>query len=322
MPAIHQLKGFTLRKLAITAVMALAVLSLSSTAHAEPVQEVNFQIKDVSKDGRYTIVFGANAYDTTGAPPPLVTTNQIRLPSGVRIRREFLRTDYQCKVADVRDALVTPDGARSYTSRLNNLQASLKRTRKKLKPGIVRGVEKCIGAQIGKGRVKADVRPTFPDPADANLFLYLAKPNKKGAKAAIGVLVVLNEKGIFVKNNPFFATLRLTFLINVFDETSPDGKLGYRLDLPGGGAAGVRVSLAEVSVTTPGITRVTRKVKCLRKNKKRRCVKRKVTTQKLFWLTKPTCPATGQLGFNAFYQYETGLTSTLNAQIPCPRFTT
>ncbi len=300
--------------------VVLALLGLASVAHAEPVQEFNFQIKNIKKDGRYTLVFRSNSFDTTGEPPPLVTDNTVRLAAGVKIRREFLKKDYQCKADNVRDALLAPDGNRSYTKRLTNLAATLKRTRKRIRKGLERGVKTCIRAQVGRGRVLADVRPTFADPAAADLFLYLAKPTKKGAVAAMGVLVVLDENSIFVKNNPFFKTLRLTFTVNIFNDPTPDGRFGYRLDLPGGGAAGVRVSLAEVEVTTPGITRVKRTVKCLRR-KKGKCVKKKVLKkQNIFWITEPTCPASSLLDFEAFYKYETGQETTKTAQLPCPRF--
>ena len=46
----------------------------------------------------------------------------------------------------------------------------------------------------------------------------------------------------------------------------------------------------------------------------------KVSTQKLFWLTQPTCPASGQLPFQGFYRYETGQETTHDSQLPCPRF--
>ncbi len=314
----HNVKRIALSSLSL-AVMSLAVMSLASVASAEPVQEFNFQIKDIKPDGRYTIVFTANSYDTTGQPPPLVTANSVRFAAGVNIRPEFLKRDYQCNVEKVRDALLAPEPGMSFTKRLSNLAATLKRTRKQLRPGLAPGVETCIRAQVGKGTVLADARPSFPDPVPANLFVYLAKPTAKGAAAALGVLVVLDENSTTVKASPILATLRLVFTVNLFNDPSADGRYGYRLELPGGGAAGVRVSVAELRVTTPGISQIKKTVTC-RKKKRGKCTKRNVTTKKLFWLTQPTCPATGQLGFEAFYQYETGLTSTTAAQLPCPRF--
>ena len=114
-------------------------------------------------------------------------------------------------------------------------------------------------------------------------------------------------------------SLRLIYTVNLFEDPTPDGLYGYRLDLPAPGTSGVRVSLAELTVKTPGITEVKQTVTCLRK-KKGKCVKRKVTKTNTFWLNKPTCPVSGQLGFEAFYTYETGAATTKTVQVPCPRF--
>lgn len=304
--------------LALSALL-LAALALSPAAQADPVQQFSIGLTDIKPAGRFTVVFRANSFDTTGAPPPLVIENSVRLAAGLTIRKEFLNKDYWCNVEKVRDALLAPDPGKRYTARLTNLAATLKRTRKRIRPGLEPGVKTCIRAQVGRGTVLADARPSFADPAPANLFLYLAKPTAKGAKAALGVLVVLAEDSDFYKNNPFLQSLRLVFTVNIFDDPTPDGRFGYRLQLPGGGAGGVRVSLAELEVKTPGVSQERKTVTC-RQKRKRRCVKRNVSSKKLFWLTQPACPATGRLPFEAFYKYETGLTTTLGTALPCPRF--
>ena len=307
-----------MRRIAL-ALLALALLTLAPAAQAEPVQQFSLGLTDIKPAGRFTVVFRANSFDTTGAPPPLVTENTVRMAKGLTIRKEFLNKDYWCNPEKVALALIAPDPGKRYTERLANLAATLKRTRAKLRPGLEPFVKTCIRAQVGRGTVLADARPAFADPAPANIFLYLAKPKAKGAIAALGVLVVLAEDSPFYKNNPFLQTLRLNFLVDIFDEPTPDGRFGYKLVLPGGGAGGVRVSLAELEVKTPGLSQEQKTVTCLQK-KKGRCVKRKVTTKKLFWLTQPTCPASAQLPFQAFYKYETGATTTLDSLLPCPRF--
>ncbi len=309
---------FSVKGVFVCALVA-AFLSLTGVAGADPVQEFNVQIKDIKPDGRYTIVFTANSYDTTGEQPPLVTDNIFRFAAGVKIRPEFLTKDYQCNVDRVSEALLVPDGKLNYTQRLRNLPASLKRTRSKLPAATATDVEKCARAQIGEGNVVADVRPVFKDPVPANFFVYLAKPKAKGADAAFSVLVVLDETSWLWKGSPFLRTFRLGLTIDLFDEPSADGRYGYKLILPGGGAAGVRASVVELRVTTPGLTQLKTTVTCLTK-KKSKCIKRKVTSKKLFWLTQPTCPASGQLGFESFYKYETGLSQTRTVDLPCPRF--
>ena len=304
--------------LALSALL-VAALALTPAAQAEPVQQFSVGLTDIKPAGRFTVVFRANSFDTTGAPPPLVTENSVRLAAGLSIRKEFLNKDYWCNVDKVRQALIAPDPGKLYTERLSNLAATLKRTRTVIRPGLEPAIRTCIRSQVGRGTVLADARPTFADPAPANLFLYLTKPTAKGAKAALGVVVVLAEGSDFYKNNKFLQTLRLIFTVNIFDEPSADGRFGYRLKLPGGGAGGVRVSLAELEVKTPGISKDVKTTTCLSKLKGK-CVKRKVTSKKLFWLNQPKCPMTGTLPFEAFYKYETGLTTNLATELPCPRF--
>ena len=74
-------------------VMLLALLYPATIAHADPVQEFNVQLKDVKPDGRYTIVFTANSFDTSGEPPPLLTSNTVSFAAGVKIKPAFLTSD-------------------------------------------------------------------------------------------------------------------------------------------------------------------------------------------------------------------------------------
>ncbi|HMS63287.1 MAG TPA: hypothetical protein PKD63_13485, partial [Solirubrobacteraceae bacterium] len=70
-PPFHQ-RGVTVKRILVSALL-LALLSPAAIAQAAPVQEFNVQLKDVKPDGRYTIVFTANSFDTSGEPPPLLT---------------------------------------------------------------------------------------------------------------------------------------------------------------------------------------------------------------------------------------------------------
>jgi hypothetical protein len=293
------------------AVLCALLVALAVPAFAEPVQEFNVQLKDIKPDGRYVVVFTANAYDTTGEQPPLVTDNQFRVAGGIRVRPEFRTKDYQCDVNAVREALVTPDGNLTYTQRLRDLAGTLKRTRSKLRPAIVPRLETCIRANIGSGKVAADVRPIFKELVPANFFVYLAKPKNKGAEIAFSVLVVLDENGWLYKQSPTLRTFRLALTFPGYWEPSADGRFGYRFVLPGGGAGGVRASVSELEVTIPGITQT----KCVKK-KKGKCL----SSKKLFWITQPTCPTSGQVRFESDYVYETGFKITKGLDLPCPRF--
>jgi hypothetical protein len=310
-----------MRRLAILIAAVLALPVLAPAASAEPVQEFNVQLKDVRADGRYTIVFSSNSYDTSGEQPPVVTSNDVRFAAGVTIRKEFLTPRYRCDVPRLRDVLVdNPEAAPVMSKRVDQLPATLKRIRDDITPNAARIVETCIRAQIGKGIVVADTRPFIADPIPAKLFLYLSKATAKGAIASFGVLAVLDESSKPYKEIGLLQSLGpLSFTTNVFNEPSADGVYGYRLALPSGPVGIVKISLAELRVTTPGITAVKDRVTCARRSGGT-CRKRKVTKQRTFWLTQPTCPASSTLGFEASYVYETGQAMTKTQRLPCPRF--
>ena len=83
--------------------------------------------------------------------------------------------------------------------------------------------------------------------------------------------------------------------------------------------SGLRISVAELKVTTPGITKTTVGTECVKK-RGRKCVKSTSKVTRSFWLTQPTCPASGQVAFRSDYGYETGLATERTIQVPCPRF--
>jgi hypothetical protein len=89
--------------------------------------------------------------------------------------------------------------------------------------------------------------------------------------------------------------------------------------LPSGPINGIQISVAEVHVTTTGLSLTKKKTKCL-KRKGGKCVKKKVKKTNLFWFTQPKCPAGGQLSFQAFYGYATSPDETKTISIPCPKF--
>src|SRR5829696_10374605 len=87
--------------------LALAGLALAAPAAAvaEPVQQFSFQVKDLKPGGRFTLIFTARSFDTTGAVPPSPTENYLRLPAGATLRREFLTKRWFCDGPALRDAI-------------------------------------------------------------------------------------------------------------------------------------------------------------------------------------------------------------------------
>src|SRR5215218_1421932 len=94
-----------------TLVLALAGLALAApaVAQAEPVSQFSFQVKDLKPGGRYTLLFNARTFDTTGGVPPSPTSYFMRIPKGATLRKEFLTRRFFCDGPALRTAIDTMD---------------------------------------------------------------------------------------------------------------------------------------------------------------------------------------------------------------------
>src|SRR5262249_47757027 len=113
---------------------------------------------------------------------------------------------------------------------------------------------------------------------------------------------------------------KVVLAANFFNDPTPDGRFGYRLEIPAGAVQGVRISVAEGNVNKPGLTDTEKKKKCTQ-HRHGKCTKRSVKKTKLFWFTEPTCPSSNQLPFESVYQYE-GVSAPVvkDITVPCPPF--
>ena len=75
--------------MALIALLALGV----PAALAEPVQQFSIQLKDLTADGRYSVVYTSNAFDTTGEAPPALEEASLRLATGMTIDPSSGQTD-------------------------------------------------------------------------------------------------------------------------------------------------------------------------------------------------------------------------------------
>jgi hypothetical protein len=305
----------------LIAAAVLAVLVPISLAQAEPVQEFSFQLKDVRPDGRFTVVFNSRTYDTSGGIPPVLKQNYLRLPAGSQFNKAFLNKKFYCNGQKLLDSLrLNPDPKVKFYKRVENLQALVKRLKgDPSERKNVKNIQTCIRAKIGQGTVQVDARPFVNELIPAKIYLYFGKATQKGAVASFWILGVPDENSSVVNSIPVVRDTRVALASNFYNEPTA-GKYGYKLVLPTGAIQGINISVAEVDVTTKGLTLTKKKTTCL-KRKKGRCVKKKVKKTNVFWFTKPTCPPSGQLSFLAFYGYDPpqpNITKTI--ELPCPKF--
>jgi hypothetical protein len=304
----------------VVAMALLGVLLPIAIAQADPIQEFSFQLKDVKKDGRFTVVFRSRTYDTTGGQPPALTSNYLRLPDGAKFNRTFLSKRYYCDADKLlKDLQAAPETNMPFYKRVDKLKATLKRIKSRLSKASIKNVQVCAGAEVGRGSVDVDARPLFNELIPAKIYLYFSKGTDPGSLASFGILGIPDETAQIVKDNPIIATTRVVAHTNWFNDPTPDGVYGYKLVLPVAPVTGLRITITRVDVTTKGLSLVKKKKSCAKK-RHGKCVKKKVKKTVKFWFTPPTCPASGQLSFQAFYAYETGLESTKTIQLSCPNF--
>ena len=298
----------------VAALTVLACLGAVAVAQGVVIQEFSFQLKDVKAWGGYTVVFNSRSYEPSGGIPDELKQNYLRIPKGAVVPKLFRNKRFYCDAKKLVDQVRMDKGSGRFTPFINNLLKGKKKPPKNNKNLI----DVCRFARIGTGRVLVDARPFEERPIPADLMMFWAKP-APGAVAAFAIVGIPDETVPVVKENP---TVRETVPVinaNFYSEKTPDGLYDYKLVLPTGPINGIRISVAEVKVTTTGMTYIKKTKKCTKK-RHGKCVKRKTTTKRTFWFTEPTCPASGKLSFQAFYGYDTAPDQLKTSEIPCPKF--
>jgi hypothetical protein len=256
------------------------------------------------------VVFNSRSYDPSGGIPAELDQNYLRLPKGAVVPKVFRNKKYYCEAKKLVDKVRLEKGSGRFTPYLEKLLKG-KRTQPRSAKNLV---QVCRYARIGTGRVLVDARPFEQRPIPADLQMFWAKP-APGAVAAFAIVGIPDETFPVVKENPTVRETVPTINANFYSEPTANGLYDYKLVLPTGPINGIRISVAEVKVTTTGI--IHKKRTCTKK-RRGKCVKRK--TKRSFWFTEPPCPPSGQLSFEAFYGYKTEPDQLKTVTIPCPDF--
>ena len=189
----HTLRG--------TLLLVMLLVFGVSGAIADPVQEFGVQIKNVTADGRFSVVFTSNSFDTTGAPPPGLTEASVRLAKGITIKPEFLRKDRLCQTGKLRLILLAHASSNvKYQAMLGNLAATQKRIGGKLNRASLRIVDTCRRAFVGRGTFTLDARPNFPDVIPGFMYVFLSPPSAKGAIGGFGIMSLYDQSAPIVRN--------------------------------------------------------------------------------------------------------------------------
>jgi len=299
----------------LIALTALAALSVVALAQGAVMQEFNFQLKDVTPAGHFTVVFSSRSFDASGGIPDTLTEDYIRLPRGGGIRKQFVNKRYYCDVKKLVAMLRTSKPA---TVRFDDF-LNQKLRGKKLPPKNPKDlIAVCRFARVGSGTVLVDARPFVEPPIPAKLEMFWTKPSP-GAVGTFGIVGIPDESAQIVRDNPTIRDSYPIVNVNFLNDPTPDGLYGYKIVLPTGPVNGLRISVAAVHVTIPGMTLTHKRTKCLQ-HRHGRCVKKKVRKTDLFLFTRPTCPASGQLSFQAFYAYANSPSETKTIELSCPKF--
>jgi len=308
----------------LLAFAVLAVLAPIAVAQADVVQEFSFQLKDVKKDGRFTVVFTSRSYDTSGGIPPDLKENYLRLPKPAVLAKEIRNKKYYCNAARlIKDLQANPRPGK-FANRVKNLKPFIKLLKKANLASdrkALANAETCDRSHVGQGTVQVDARPLFSELIPGEFFMFFGKGSISGAVGSLQIVGMTDEDSAIVKGLPVTVReTRVPVALNFVNDPTPDGKFGYKLVLPTGPIAGINVSFAEVTAVNNGLTIVKKKTTCT-KRKRGKCVKRKVKTKKTFWFKRPVCPPSGKLNFQAFYGYDDPTPDiTKDAELPCPSF--
>ena len=153
------------------------------------------QLKDVKPDGRYTIVFTANSFDTSGEPPPLLTSNTVRFASGVNIRKEFMTSTYKCDVGLLRDALLAGEGERLLLQAPGQPRRDLQARQGPDDARVAQGRRDMASARRSEPERSSSTRAPSACPIRCrrSSTSSSSKPQAKGAFASFGIFAVLDE---------------------------------------------------------------------------------------------------------------------------------
>jgi hypothetical protein len=304
-------------------VLASAVLALlvPVAALAYPVQEFNFQVKDIKPDGRFTVIYSSATYDSSGGIPPLVRESYLRLPLGAVVRKEFLEKKYYCDAGKlIKDLQAAPEQSMQFARRVDKLAVTIKRVRSRLNQKALRNAETCSRSRLGAGTAQLDARPFYDELIPSVFYAFLGKGTQPGAVGSIQIIGMPDENSEVVKGlSTIVQQTRVALVVNAFNEPT-EGKYGYKAVLPTGRIAGVNVSIAAVRAVFRGITLKKKKVTCIKRNRGR-CVRKRVKKTNVFWVTTPRCPPSGKLSFLGFYGYDDPTPDiTRTVELSCPNF--
>jgi hypothetical protein len=271
-----------------TAAAILALFCLVAVAQAAVVYDFGVELRDEKPYGAATVHLEEKIYDTTGALPPATLSGTAWLPKGISIRPRFLTKPHVC---DLR--------------KLNETK----------NPSV------CRRARIGRGRALIDIGPLLAEPFPVNLEIFLARATTNGAVASYAVFGRPDQRAPVVRNSPGIRDARAVLIGNIFNDPTPDGLYGYRMEDPFT-QIGIKFRVAEAEATLPGLTIKKRVRSCVRPVRRpgRRCRKTKSGVKRIFWVTPPDCPASRKLSWKADLRLEGGISLSTVRETPCPRF--
>jgi hypothetical protein len=268
---------------ALAAALVLVVAMPAPIAAARLVGQFDAGLRDIKTYGAYTIEASTRVYETSGQPPPELTSAVVHFPRGAGLRRQFLVSRFFCNPARL---MRTPD------------------------PAV------CKQAHFASGTMMLDARPTLEDAFPVNVDLFLAK-GTMGATASVAVLVKSNQ------NTPVYDYQVLQgFLFSDAGVNKRFGyrlQLPTALTplLPE-----VELRLAELELKIRGLVLRRRVRRCVRHAAGRtsRCLERRRVSRPVFWIKTPHCPPSRKVTFGADYQFQGAAPVFKRRRVSCRQF--
>ena len=214
-------------------VVALLLAMPVSQAHA--VQTFDVGVRNVKKDGRFTLSITSRSFDPSGGPGPVTKTVKMWFPRAAKISiKGFPKCDLK-KLKDARDEKV------------------------------------CKDAIYGTGTAVVDVRPLFPDPITAKLTMFVGKSKKRNGVMSLIIMARPTSGGALVESSIQFFEAPIVRDNSLGPDYGYRMDLDASIETPPE-LQDLTISIAELKVKIPPKTRIK---KTCKKKRRGKCVKYK-----------------------------------------------
>ena len=221
-----------------------ALLLAMPVSQAHAVQTFDVGVKNVKKDGRFTLMITSRSFDPSGGPGPVINTVKMWFP---RVATISTKGFPKCNLKKLKEA---------------------------------RDEKACKDAIYGTGTAVVDVRPWFPDPITAKLTMFVGKLKKKNGVMSLIIMARPTSGGALVESSIQFFEAPIVRDNSLGPDYGYRMDLNASIETPPE-FQGLTISIAELKTKNPPKTRIKKTCKKKRRGKCVKYKKKKILLTKL-----------------------------------------